>query len=171
MIFTLSCITPFSTLLSDVGIIEVGADEVIDFLCRSTSYPTSSRSSQGDKGYAIHRIKLLLNPQEITPRVVMLTSDIGVLTTPDATHDTSGKRPAILTLPRGIGIGKAITIGTIAIRVGQTMLSSIERGTSRDIIRYTDTPKARRDRLKSLRSLLQASHIIESSPESPCRVT
>ena len=99
MIFALSCITPFPTLSSDVGIIEVGADEIIHFLSRSTSYPTSSRSSQGDKGYAIHRIELLLDTQEITPRIVMLTSDIGVLTTPDTAHDTSSKRPAILTLP------------------------------------------------------------------------
>ena len=118
MIFTLSCITPFPTLSSDVGIIEVGADEIIHFLCRSTSYAASSRGSQGNKGYAIHRIKLLLNPQEIAPRIVMLTSDIGVLTTPDTAHDTSSKRPAILALSRSIGIGKAITIGAIAIRVG-----------------------------------------------------
>ena len=60
MVAALTSIAPLATLMPDVGIVEVRADEVIYLLRGGAGYTTTRRSTEGDEAEAIHLVELLL---------------------------------------------------------------------------------------------------------------
>ena len=122
MVAALTSIAPLASLTPDVGVVEVRADEVIYLLRGSAGYTTTCRSTEGDEAKAIHLIELLLYAEEVAPGIVVLPTDVRVLPIADTAGDAGCEAPAILALSRGIGVGEAVAIGAVAIRVGEAML-------------------------------------------------
>ena len=167
MVAALTSIAPLAALAPDVGVVEVRADEVIYLLCGSAGYATARRSTEGDEAKAIHLVELLLYAEEVAPGIVVLPTDVGVLPIADTAGDAGCEAPAILALSRGIGIGEAVAIGAVAIRVGETMLRTKHRGACRHVVGHADGTKARDDGLEGLRGLLLAGDVVETAPERP----
>ena len=170
MVAALTSIAPLTALTPDVGVVEVRADEIIYLLCGSAGYTTARRSTEGDEAKAIHLVELLLYAEEVAPGIVVLPTDVGVLPIADTAGDAGCEAPAILALSRGIGIGEAVAIGEVAIRVGEAMLRAKHRGACRHVVSHADGTKARDDGLEGLRGLLLAGDVVETAPERPCRV-
>ena len=163
-------IAPRSCLTADVGVVEVGARQIVGLLGGGAGYPASGGSAEGHEADVVRLVQALLYAEEVAPRVVELSSYIAVLPVPRAAHDAGQERPAALILPRGPGEGEAIGIGAVAIGVGQAALGPELRGAYRYIVRDAYAAYARDDGLEGLGGLLLAGHIVEPAPQRPSGV-